>query len=115
MVFGTERKQWEGQQFHFHAGSEHTVNGARQDLEMHTVFHEVLPGQASDKPDAKFVAAAVGIMFSVNDYNVKLSKAEQLLIDTFFETLDWAKKDDPVVNFISYGNFMCKSTFSEFE
>jgi len=30
-------QRFNGVQFHFHAGSEHTVEGVRQDLEMHTV------------------------------------------------------------------------------
>jgi hypothetical protein len=35
-----------------------------------------------------FKYAAMGLMFSVNDYTAKLSYAEQKIIDTFFETLD---------------------------
>ena len=35
-VFGTG-VTWDGLQFHMHAGSEHTINGKRYDLEMHTV------------------------------------------------------------------------------
>ena len=53
-----------------------------------------------------FKGAAIGIMFSVNDFNVKLSKAEQLIIDTFFETLDWAKINNPNVNLNTYGDLM---------
>ena len=45
-------------------------------------------------------------MFSVDDFNVKLSKAEQLNIDTFFETLAWSKTDDPQVNLITFGDLM---------
>lgn len=48
----------------------------------------------------------MGILFSVTKYNVKLTKAEQLVIDTFFETLDLSKQDDPKVNLITYGNLM---------
>ena len=52
-----------------------------------------------------FQGAAVGVFFSVNDYNLKLSKAEQLIIDTFFETLDWSE-NDPTVNLITFGDLM---------
>ena len=47
-----------------HAGSEHTIDDKQMDLEMQTVHN----------PKTKtggIVAAAMGIMFSVNDYNVK--------------------------------------------
>ena len=37
-VFGTGT-DWAGAQFHLHAGSEHTINGERYDLEMHTVHY----------------------------------------------------------------------------
>jgi len=29
-----------------------------------------------------------------------------MVIDTFFETLDWTSKDDPVVNLVTYGDLM---------
>ena len=52
-------------------------------MEMHTVH---LPDQQGANDD--FTAAALGIMFSVNDYNVNLFPADQLVIDTFFESLE---------------------------
>lgn len=70
-------------------------------MEMQTIFF------AEPKADTdSYKAGALGILFSVNNYNVKLSKAEQLIIDTFFETLDWAKKDGPPVNLITYGDLL---------
>lgn len=56
-------------QFHFHAGSEHTIDGERYDLEMHSVH---LP--AEKKGDV--FAAAMGIMFSVDKYTADLSWSE---------------------------------------
>lgn len=55
-----------------------------------------------------FKHAGIGILFSVNDANVKLSKAEIILIDTFFETLAWSNPStDPVdVNLITFGDLM---------
>jgi len=71
------------------------------DMELQTYFE----GDPNTDTDV-FKYAAIGVLFSVNDYNVKLSKAEQLIIDTFFETLDWAKTDDPTVNLVTYGDLM---------
>ena len=53
-----------GVQFHFHAGSEHTVEGDRMDLEMHTV-HLADDEERAKKSNIKY--AAVGIMFSVDN------------------------------------------------
>lgn len=69
-VFGAT-KSFSGLQFHFHAGSEHTVDGKRHDLEVHTVH---VP--SSGKGLNGFDYAAVGVMFSVNDYTAKLTAAE---------------------------------------
>lgn len=56
-------------------------------------------------PTAPFKYAGIGIFFSVDNYNVKLSKAESILIDTFFETLAW-KDADPEVNLVTFGDLM---------
>jgi hypothetical protein len=37
-----------------------------------------------DKTTKGFIAAAVGIMFSVDDYNQNVTTAERLVIDNFF-------------------------------
>lgn len=97
-VFGGN-KQYNGAQFHFHAGSEHTVDGKRHDFEMHTVH-------LAQTVENDFKYAAMGLMFSVNDYNAKLSYAEQKIIDTFFETLDLSNQNDPKVNLVTYGDLM---------
>ena len=54
-----------GVQFHFHHGSEHTIDGKRHDLEMHTVH---LASETLN--DVGY--AAMGIMFSVDDSNIEL-------------------------------------------
>ena len=66
---------------------------------MHTVHlaEDVISG---------FEYAAVGIIFSVSEYTAKLSTAEQKIIDTFFDTLDLSKTDDPVQSLITYGDLM---------
>ena len=91
---------FEGIQFHFHAGSEHTIDGKRQDLEMHTVHYP-------KSPEGGFIAAAVGIMFSVNDHNAQLTTEEEDVITAFFDGLKWNDGGDAVVSdMILYGNLM---------
>ena len=94
-LFGSV-KEFNGVQFHFHAGSEHTIDGKRHDFEMHTVH--LTKDTAADGNTSPWTgqaggigAAAVGIMFSVNEYTANLTWAEQQVIDTFFDSL---KLDD---------------------
>jgi len=58
---------WDGVQFHFHTGSEHTVDGERFDLEMHTVHYPKL-GEGETN-ESKYIVAAVGILFSVENFD----------------------------------------------
>jgi len=51
---------------------------------MHTVHYP----KVAD-PTNGYIAAAVGIMFSVNDYNAKLTWAEEKIIDNFFENINF--------------------------
>lgn len=62
---------FEAAQFHFHSPSEHTFDGKYHDLEMHTVHLDKVEGA-----DHGFMAAALGIMFSVDDYTAQLSAPE---------------------------------------
>jgi carbonic anhydrase len=91
---------YEAVQFHFHAGSEHTVDGVRQDIEMHTVH-------LATATKSGFIAAAMGIMFSVNDYTPGVSEADVAIIDNFFESLEWTNTaSNPTVSKIPYGQLM---------
>lgn len=84
-VLGAHTKDWAAQVFEFHQPAEHTVNGKQHDLEMVTLLDP-----AEGKDDGQdYKHAGISILFSQNDFNVKLSKAEEILIDTFFETLAW--------------------------
>ena len=66
---------------------------------MHTVHY---PKQKNG-----YVAAALGIMFSVKSYNAKLTDAERMVIDNFFDTLQWDKDNKPVIsNLIAYGDLI---------
>ena len=77
------------------------MDGKRHDLEMHTVHYP---------PETKngFIAAAMGIIFSVEDYTADLSKAEEMVIDTFFDSLKWGDmtEEGPTVDIVTYGNLM---------
>ena len=89
-----------GVQFHFHTGSEHTVDGKRHDLEMHTVH---LPKEV--KGNIKY--AAVGVFFSVNDHNAVLTPEQERVIDRFFESLNWnVTTSNPAVAEVPYGELM---------
>jgi hypothetical protein len=100
-IFGAFDTVYEGQQFHLHAGSEHTVDGVRHDLEMHTVHYPKNAG-------GDYIAAAMGIIFSVEDYTADLSWAEREIIDNFFESLQWTDNtaDGPTVDMVTYGSLM---------
>lgn len=97
----TAPELFNGVQFHFHAGSEHTVDGKRHDLEMHTVHLPVGGAQNGIK------YAALGIMFSVEDYTVEVNDKQQLIIDDFFAGIDWATElGNPLVDEVGYGSLM---------
>jgi len=70
---------------------------------MHTVHYP----KDSSNPGG-FIAAAMGIMFSVEDYTANLSWAEQEIIDNFFESLQWddTTTDGPTVDMVTYGSLM---------
>ena len=94
---------FDAQQFHFHSGSEHTIDGKRFDLEMHTVHHPKVSGVNG------YIAAAVGIIFDVTDYTATLTKAEEVLIDQFFDSLKWSDMDSTAtvsMDYVIYGDLM---------
>jgi carbonic anhydrase len=99
-IFGADN-EFSASQFHFHSGSEHTIDNKRFDLEMHTVH---FPKDVEND----FIAAAVGILFSVEEYTANLSWSEQALINTFFDSLKWSDMSDdgPTVDLVTYGNLM---------
>lgn len=87
-------------QFHFHTGSEHTIDNVRHDLEMHTVH---FPKAAKNG----IIAAAMGIFFSVDLYDPKVTDAERAVIDEFFASLNWdADTKDTTSPKVTYGNLM---------
>ena len=78
-VFGGNTR-FTGVQFHFHAGSEHTIDGKRHDLEMHTVH---LAAETIDN----IGYAAMGLMFSVQDYDRSVPQSTRDIIDKFFDSM----------------------------
>lgn len=68
---------------------------------MHTV-HYANPSADTDD----FKAAAVGIMFSVNDHNANLFPADELIIDNFFDSMNWENMNDPTSTLVTYGDLL---------
>ena len=69
-------------------------------MEMHTVHtaQEVLGNIHYD---------VMGVLFSVNDYNVNLRKSDIDTIDAFFDSMEWNKIDaSHEVSLINYSNFV---------
>jgi hypothetical protein len=67
---------------------------------MHTVHMAV-------GPKSGFIAAAMGIMFSVNDYTPGVSFEDVTIIDKFFDSLGWDEvTKDVVVAEVPYGDLM---------
>ena len=99
-IFGADT-EFDAQQFHFHAGSEHTIDDVRHDFEMHTVHYP-------KETEGEFIAAAMGIMFSVENYTAELSWLEERVIDDFFNSLDLADVTEagPTVTWATYGTLM---------
>ena len=109
-TYNTDFNEFRGAQFHFHAKSEHTINGKRYDLEMHTVH---LPAAASSgrrlaegsNPDGPFpvFASAMGIMFDRDDYDPTVTVEERRIIDSFFDSLGFTteppENDSTVENY----------------
>lgn len=67
---------------------------------MHTVHLAV-------GPKSGFIAAAMGIMFSVNNPSPGVSASDIQIIDEFFESLQWTTIDkNPKVETVPYGKLM---------
>lgn len=89
-VLGGEEK-FTALQFHFHAKSEHTIDGKRYDLEMHTVH---APDEAKGDP-VKIKYSAVGLMFDTENFDTSISAADRATIDDFFDSLNFSSIPAP--------------------
>lgn len=77
-----EKSEFKVAQFHFHALSEHTIDGVRFDLEMHSVHY---PDEEKDG----YIAGVMGLIFDTHRYDPNITKAEIRIIDKFFDSLQW--------------------------
>lgn len=92
-------KTFYGVQFHVHSGSEHTINGQRFDLEMHTVH---LP----DNGKQGFLAAALGIIFDTTNYDPSVTDGQRAQIDKFFDSLMLYDQTNPISAEVAYGELI---------
>ena len=69
---------------------------------MHTVHYPNVDAAEGDP----FIAAAMGIMFSVKDYDSAITADEIAIIDSFFDSLDLANMKNPYVDKALYGDVM---------
>lgn len=93
-----------GEQFQFHAKSEHTINGKRFDMEMNTVHYpdkgerrrlEEKETKKEEAPDIEIIASAVGLIFDRVDYDKSVTAEEKLIIDKFFDSLGFDATVNP--------------------
>ena len=72
---------------------------------MHTVHFPNPNNEANTKNG--FIAAAMGLFFSVNDYTKTVTPAQEAIIDEFFDSLQWTVTDsNPKVDEVTYGKLM---------
>lgn len=83
-----------------HSGSEHTIDGQRFDLEMHTVH---LPKTTDPQG---FLAAALGIIFDTENYDKSVSDDTRKIIDDFFDSLMLNDQTDPQSPEVKYGQLI---------
>jgi carbonic anhydrase len=69
-------------------------------MEMHTVS---LPNK--NERSTEFMAAAVGIIFDVNNYSKNVSERQVEIIDDFFEKLGFNKRNHVAI-YINYGELI---------
>ena len=78
-ILGADNK-FNAIQFHFHAESEHTINGKRFDFEMHVVH-------LANTTKNGIIASAMGVIFDVDDFDKSVTPEQVVIIDRFFDSL----------------------------
>ena len=87
-------KKYSAAQFHFHMKSEHTINGLRFDMEMHTVHlaqkdtRRRLADEGGDAKSKEPFASAFGLIFDRVNYDQSITPEERQAVWDFFEALD---------------------------
>lgn len=91
--------KYNGKMFKFKHASEHTIDGLRMDLEMQVVH-------VAESVKHGVTHAAIGIFFSVDEYSAILTSDQKIIIDDFFDSLQWGEQNDPVVPNVPFGDLM---------
>jgi len=85
--------------------SEHTIDGQHMDLEMHIVHEGMKDYKGYHPGDVKY--AAVGIMFSMDNYDEGIDVENIDVIDTFFDSLKWIEqRTNPRVEEVQFGKLL---------
>lgn len=95
--YGVEKygtwQSFKAAQAHFHAGSEHTIEGQQFDFEMHIVH---LPYETRSSEDVKkasnyfetdYYASVMGLIFDTENYSDDVTPEQVEIIDRFFDSL----------------------------
>ena len=99
-------------QFHFHTGSEHTINGTRYPMEVHLVHQDPISGNL----------AVIGILFEEGDKNNLLENFTSVLpihedetyVSTFsYNILDLINDDDDELEYYTYSGSLTTPPCSE--
>ena len=82
-------------QYHWHAQSEHTIEGQRFDLELHIVHAPNKPYKVTNNNGFKY--AVLGIIFDTENHNADLNDNQEKLIDAMFDSMAWDNAANKVV------------------
>lgn len=86
---------WNAAQFHWHAKSEHTVNGRQFDLELHVVHTPETKDTSSTRNANGFIYAVLGIFFDTDPEFAKGFEDHEIrIIDDFLDSMRWGSKQN---------------------
>lgn len=97
---------WDAHSFHWHSGSEHTVDGKRMELEVHVVHTPYY--NFKDDTNNGHPYAVLGLMFDSENYSGEKDRAMEFrekYVDPFFESLKLGEKG-PTPNEIKFGDLV---------
>jgi carbonic anhydrase len=98
---------WKAAQFHWHAKSEHTVDGKYFDLEMHTV-HTAVEQRPDVTDNNGYIYSVLGVFFDTDPKHAeRFDDWEIEIIDAMFESMQWDVTDkNPKVKELKVGDFL---------
>lgn len=99
---------WQAAQLHWHAGSEHTVDGKRFPLELHVVHTPVYKTTKVNKDDNNdYIYAVLGVIFDTEKTGLEDNQEVVAAVDALFDSLKW---DDvttqPKADEVKIGDFL---------